>query len=103
MPWCVYIVSNTNRTLYTGMTTDPVRRLYEHRTGKYQNAFTKRYNFDRMVYLEACTDQKAAAKREKQIKRMGRAEKIALIEAVNPTWKNLAEIGVLLGLDDGGS
>ena len=102
MPWCVYIVSNANRTLYVGITTDPVRRLYEHRTGKYDNAFTKRYNFDRMVYFEGCTDQKSAAKREKQIKRMSRAQKIAMIEAMNPSWKNLAEIGTLLGVDDRG-
>jgi predicted GIY-YIG superfamily endonuclease len=52
-----------------------------------------------MVYLDACTDQKAAAKREKQTKRMPRAQKIAMIEAGNPTWKNLAEIGMLLALD----
>ena len=81
------------------MTTDPVRRLYEHKTGKYENAFTKRYNFDRMVYLEACVDEKAAAKREKQIKRMPRAQKIAMIEANNPTWKNLSDLGDLLALD----
>ncbi len=99
MPWCVYIVSNANRTLYAGITTDPVRRLEEHRTGKYDNAFTKRYNFDRMVYFEACADQRAAAKREKQMKRMSRAEKIAMIEAVNPSWKNLADIGALLALE----
>jgi putative endonuclease len=94
------MVSNANRTLYTGMTTDPVRRLYEHRTGKYDNAFTKRYNFDRMVYVEDCVSQQAAAKRERQIKRMSRAQRVALIEALNPTWKNLADVGALLGLDD---
>ena len=82
------------------MTTDPVRRLYEHRTGKYDNAFTKRYNFDRMVFLEDCISQQAAAKREKQIKRMSRAQKVTLIESANPTWKNLANIGSLLAVDD---
>jgi putative endonuclease len=102
LPWFVYIVSNANRTLYAGITADPVRRLYEHRTGKYENAFTKRYNFDRMVFIEACTNQRAAAKREKQVKRMSRAEKVALIESRNPSWRNLADIGVLLALDDGG-
>jgi putative endonuclease len=103
VPWYLYIVSNANRTLYAGITPDPMRRLYEHRTGKYDNAFTKRYNFDRMVYLEACADQRAAAKREKQLKRMPRAEKVAMIESLNPAWKNLADIGVLLALDDSGS
>jgi len=103
LQWYLYIASNSNRTLYTGITTNPIRRLDEHRTGRYDNAFTKRYNFDRIVYFEACVDQKSAAKREKQVKRMPRAQKVAMIEALNPTWKNLVEIGVLLALDDKGS
>ena len=53
LPWYVYIVSNKKRALYVGITTDPIRRLREHITGKYMNAFTRRYNFDRIVYYES--------------------------------------------------
>jgi len=51
----VYIVSNANRTLYTGMAFDVVRRVEQHKKGTFPNAFTKRYNFDRPVYLRRAT------------------------------------------------
>src|SRR4051812_37387565 len=87
--WSVYIMSNANRTLYVGMTSDVTRRVVQHKTGVYDNAFTKRYNFDKLVYFEEALTQGAAAKREKQIKGWIRAKKIALIESVNPDWRDL--------------
>ena len=90
MLWCVYIVSNANRTLYVGITSDVTRRIVQHKAGVYENAFTKRYNFDKLVYVEEALTQTAAAKRERQIKGWTRAKKIALIESVNPSWSDLS-------------
>ena len=85
----VYIISNANHTLYTGMTSDLVRRVEQHKKGTYDNGFTRRYNFDRLVYFEVLSSKSAAARREKQIKSWPRARKIALIESMNPTWRDL--------------
>jgi putative endonuclease len=87
--WWVYVMSNANRTLYVGMTSDVTRRVVQHKSGVYDNAFTKRYNFDKLVYFEEALTQTAAAKREKQIKGWIRAKKTALIESVNPDWRDL--------------
>lgn len=95
----VYIVSNANRTLYVGMTSDLIGRIHQHKIGTYENAFTKRYNFDRLVYFETYIDTRDAAKREKQLKGWKRERKVALIVAANPqfndltlTWKGLLRI-----------
>ena len=85
----VYIISNANRTVYVGMTNDLVRRVDQHKRGTFENAFTKRYNFDRLVYFEEASTRSAAAKREKQIKGWTYGKKVALIESVNPEWKDL--------------
>ena len=68
MPWYVYIASNGNHRLYAGITNDPIARLRQHKTGAYANAFTARFNFDRIVYLELVATKTAAAKRERQVK-----------------------------------
>jgi putative endonuclease len=86
----VYIVSNANRTVYAGMTSELVRRVDQHKKGTFENAFTKRYNFDRLVYFEELLSRPAAAKREKQIKGWTYAKKVALIESMNPEWKDLS-------------
>src|SRR4051812_7678862 len=86
----VYIISNGNHTLYAGMTVDLVRRIEQHKRGTFENAFTRRYNFDRLVYFESVEGRSAAAKRERQIKSWGRARKIALIESMNPEWRDLS-------------
>jgi len=86
----VYIVSNGNRRLYTGMTSDVVRRIEQHKKGTFPNAFTRRYNFDRLVYFEEAANRSAAAWREKRIKGWTHAKKVALIETMNPEWKDLA-------------
>jgi putative endonuclease len=100
LDWCLYILSNANRTLYVGITPDLTRRFFEHRTGFYERAFTKRYNFDLLVYYEYCGDEESAKYRERQMKHWRRARKIALIEAVNPAWRNLlSEDGELSPLE----
>ncbi len=86
----VYIVSNANRTAYVGMAYELVRRVDQHKKGTFDNAFTKRYNFDRLVYFEELATRSAAAKREKQIKGWTYAKKVALVESMNAEWKDLS-------------
>ena len=86
----VYIISNANRTLYVGLAWDLVRRCEQHKSGTFENAFTRRYNFDRLVYFETLPTRSAAAKREKQIKSWPRVRKVALIESMNAEWRDLS-------------
>jgi putative endonuclease len=89
--FCVYIMTNkSNTVLYTGVTNDIVRRVYEHKQ-KLIKGFTSRYNITKLVYYEATTDINSAIAREKQIKAGSRRKKIALIESMNPDWKDLLE------------
>jgi putative endonuclease len=85
----VYILANCHRTLYTGVTGHLARRLFEHRSRL--SAFTARYAINRLVYVESTEDVRAAIRREKEIKGWVRRKKIALIESVNPGWKDLSE------------
>jgi len=85
----VYIMTNKSRTLYTGVTNDLERRVYEHKQ-KLVPGFTTKYNITRLVYFEVTQDVQAAIVREKQIKGWLRRRKIALIESVNPEWKDLS-------------
>ncbi len=86
----VYILTNNSRTLYTGMTNDIHRRIYEHKN-KLIKEFTSKYNITKLVYYEITTDVKAAIVREKQIKGWIRKKKIELIEKGNPEWSDLSE------------
>ena len=86
----VYIMSNANRTLFTGIASDLMQRIEQHKNGHYPNGFTARYNFDRLVIFEEVSSRATAARREKQIKGWTRAKKVALIENQNPEWKDLA-------------
>jgi len=87
----VYILtSRSYTTLYTGMTGAGEARMIQHRNGLV-SGFTSRYNVDRLVYLEETQDVNEAIAREKQIKGWTRAKKIALIESMNPEWRDLAE------------
>ncbi len=88
--YCVYIMTNRSRTLYTGVTNDLKRRVYEHKN-KLINGFTKKYNITKLVYYEATNEVTSAIVREKQIKGWLRGKKIALIESANPQWKDLSE------------
>ena len=85
----VYILANTNHTvLYIGVTGNLRRRVYEHKTGVIEG-FTKKYRVHKLVYFENCHDIKDAIKREKQLKGWTREKKKALIETVNPEWKEI--------------
>jgi len=87
----VYILTNKNNTvLYTGVTSQLQRRMFEHKTGKYKG-FSKKYNCNKLVYFEEFSDINQAIKREKQIKAGSRKKKIRLIETINPDWKDLSE------------
>ena len=90
MTYYVYILSNrTNVTIYTGVTNDLVRRVYEHRHEQDPNSFTARYGVHKLVYFEETSDVRAAIEREKQIKSWSRAKKNKLIEKKNPQWADL--------------
>lgn len=85
----VYMMTNKSRTLYTGVTNDLQRRVYEHKH-KLVDGFTARYNMKLLAYFEVFEDIREAIVREKQIKGWLRAKKIALIESTNPDWKDLS-------------
>jgi len=85
----VYILTNKSRTLYTGVTNELKRRVYQHKH-KLVPGFTLKYNINRLVFFEMTADVRAAISREKQIKGWIRRKKIALIESVNPSWQDLS-------------
>jgi putative endonuclease len=82
-------MTNYSKTLYTGVTNDLIRRVYEHKN-KMVEGFTKKYNITKLVYFEETGDVEAAIAREKRIKGWLRSKKIALIESANPKWKDLS-------------
>jgi putative endonuclease len=82
-------LANNSRTLYTGVTNDLKRRVYEHKHGCVPG-FTNRYKIGKLVYFEETDDISAAISREKQIKGWLRAKKIGLIESANPEWEDLS-------------
>ena len=86
----VYIMTNKSRTLYTGVTNNLERRVGEHKS-KAIPGFTSKYNITQLVYYEEGSDINVAITREKQIKGWLRAKKIALIESINPEWRDLSE------------
>ena len=86
----VYIMTNKTQTvLYTGMTNNLKRRIYEHKN-KLIDGFTKRYNVDVLVYYEEYSNVNKALLREKSIKNLVRMKKESLINIMNPEWKDLA-------------
>ena len=85
----VYIMTNkNNRVLYTGITNDLKKRVYEHRE-KFVNGFTKKYNVSKLVYYEIFEDPENAILREKKIKAGPRQKKIDLINSKNKDWSDL--------------
>jgi putative endonuclease len=85
----VYIITNAGNTvLYTGVTTNIIRRIYEHREGLVQG-FSKRYRVKKLIYFEVYKDIRDAISREKQIKGGSRAKKLDLISSFNPLWEDL--------------
>ncbi|MCI0774602.1 MAG: GIY-YIG nuclease family protein [Chloroflexi bacterium] len=87
--YCVYILSNSNRTLYTGVTGDLVARVIAHRSGQ-GSRFTNRHGLHSLVWYESTNYIWSALEREKQIKSWKRSRKLALIESTNPGWSDLS-------------
>ena len=86
----VYILANwNNKVIYTGVTNNLERRLYEHKN-KLVDGFTKRYNVNKLVYYDFSESIETAIQREKQIKGWTRNKKNAVIEQANPDWHDLS-------------
>ena len=92
MIYCVYLLTNKNKTvIYTGVTNNLERRLYEHEHNLV-TGFTSKYNVDQLMYFEQTNNVDSAISREKQIKSWSRARKNQLIESMNPHWQSLNAI-----------
>ena len=86
---CVYILaSGQNGTLYVGVTSNLIKRVFEHRTDVV-DGFTRRYRVHELVWYEIHETMESAIRREKQLKHWSRFMKLRLIEQVNPAWKDL--------------
>jgi len=87
----VYILANwNNKVLYTGVTGNLQRRIYEHKN-KLADGFTNKYNVDKLVYYDSTDDVREAIKREKEIKGWKRIKKDDLVSEFNPEWRDLSE------------
>jgi putative endonuclease len=87
----VYLLTTwNNKVLYTGVTNNLERRMYEHKN-KLINGFTKKYKVHKLVYFEETEDILSAIEREKQIKGWLRVKKNNLVESVNPDWRDLSD------------
>ena len=87
----IYILTNKpNGTLYVGVTSDLIGRIYQHKQ-KFVEGFTKKYGLDKLVYFEMFDDITDAITREKEIKKWRRAEKVKHILMKNPEWDDLYE------------
>ncbi len=87
----VYLLTNwNNNVLYVGVTNDLNRRIYEHKN-KLIDGFSKKYNLNKLVYVEETNDINAAIAREKEIKKWRREKKNKLVNQINPMWNDLSE------------
>jgi putative endonuclease len=86
----IYILTNKSGTLYTGVTGNLKKRLWQHKT-KDVEGFTKKYNIDRLIYYEIFRNVWSAIAREKQIKGWVRRRKLELIASMNPEWRDLSD------------
>jgi putative endonuclease len=86
--WVYILASRIGGTLYVGVTSNLIRRVYEHRQGLVEG-FTKQYGVHRLVYFEQFDDIEQAILREKRLKKWNRAWKVQLIEENNPNWDDL--------------
>ena len=92
MSYYVYILTNKNHTvLYTGVTSNLIRRVYEHKNHADPNSFTAKYKVEKLIYFEETTDVRSAIERKKQIKSWNRIQKIMLIQKSNPSFIDLYE------------
>lgn len=85
----IYILASDSGVLYTGITSDLRRRVFEHRSGE-SRSFTRRYKIYKLVWWEAALEPRAAIAREKQIKSWSRRKRVELIDGANPGWQDLA-------------
>ena len=86
--FAVYIMASLSGTIYTGFTTNLVKRVWEHKNDVVRG-FTRKYECHKLVYYELCDSFAGALAREKEIKGWGRKKKETLIKTMNPTWKDL--------------
>ena len=89
--WAYMTANRPNGVIYTGVTSELKYRIQSHKTKKYKNSFSARYNVDKLVWFEEFDSIIAARARERQLKAGSRAKKVKLIEAMNPEWKDLYE------------
>ena len=88
---CIYLLTNKNNTvIYIGVTSNLIKRVYEHKSGKYKG-FSHRYNCDKLVYFEQFSTIDEVIAREKQLKAGNRKRKENLINLENPDWLDLSE------------
>ena len=86
-----YIASNCRHTvLYVGMAVNLVKRMHEHKTGKFENSFSKKYNICELMYFERLNNKHEAAHREKELKGWTRTKKINIIKTINPDFKDIS-------------
>ena len=86
----IYILTNKkNGTLYTGVTSVLITRIYEHKHGAFKKSFSSRYALNMLVYYDTAPTMMSAIQREKAIKAGSRLDKIKLINAMNPEWRDL--------------
>ncbi len=86
---CVYLLANRpNGTLYVGVTSDLIKRVWQHKNDVF-DGFSRKYHVHRLVWFEQHATMEAAIAREKQLKAGPRLRKVALIESLNPTWADL--------------
>jgi len=92
MQYYIYILAtNDNKVIYTGVTNNLVRRVYEHKNNLDPKSFSSRYHINKLVYYECTADVNSAIAREKQINGWSRKHKNKLIESKNPNWNELYE------------
>lgn len=87
----VYIMASFRRVFYTGTTSKLEKRVWQHKNNVDPESFCSRYRVHRLVYFEKYDSPISAINREKKVKRLSRAEKVALIESMNPKWRGLSE------------
>jgi len=85
-----YIVASRSHNFYIGMTSDLMKRIWQHKEGVFEG-YSKTYKCNRLVWFERCPSVLEAIAREKQLKGWGREKKICLIEQENPVWIDLSE------------
>ncbi|MBU2542235.1 GIY-YIG nuclease family protein [Patescibacteria group bacterium] len=85
----VYIIASISKVVYIGFTDSLFKRIKEHKKGSYDNAFSKKYKVNKLVYWEHFYNKKEALDREREMKKYRREKKVKLIEKHNIEWEDL--------------